>query len=524
MLKLEVCTYNQSSLLRHDSSPSGECFLNPVLHVKDTARLWGADNPLEVNWSTPHSTQKHKRNSENMADQEMDTSGDAQSESVLSTRSLSYISNGGSAHYQADNSNAPGNNNNAPRPRRRVLVDEHGNTEQYYQVMQYMRDRGMRTTLRPQRRRGEQWNDTDSDMEDSPDIKEEEMDEEQQEESLPTSVANSLLFSLPREIRDRIYGLCLHSRDSLPIEWPRLDRHNPYNIQPQLLRLCKIIHEESAPLLYTLNNLTFHHPSDSNVFVRALCDTTYGKRITGLSLHVKATDIRMWMAYLTSTDPNRSLRNDFPALRELGLRYRSSRWNARDTPEANLKNWVDDPRLDELIDGVRGVYRPYWCTPAEENLRAEEELELSGFDPHNIFPEPEFSTAKETQAARERYFELQHARLERARQRDNSPTIRICCACRVHPSHFQALTDPSVLLQSGPTNGMLPDLPPVERVVEGQIFPEKRGFTPIDLQRDVKKLYDPELGSANVSRTPYVMRKGVLLALEIHSVDSRREQ
>lgn len=389
-----------------------------------------------------------------MAGPEMDTSGNAQGESVLS---LSYISNG-------DISNAPRDD---ARTRRPLVVDEHRH------VMQHMREPVLPTSLYPQRRYD---SDSDSDMDDHLDIRAEE------EDSLPTSVANSRLFSLPREVRDRIYSLCLHSRDSVPIEWPRLNRHNPYHIQVQLVRLCRIIHEESAPLLYTINNLTFHHPSDSNVFVRALCDTTFGKRITGLSLHVKAADIRLWMAYLTSTGPNRSLRHDFPALRELGLRYRSSRWNPRDTPEVNLRNWVDDPRLDELIDGVRGVYRPYWCTPAEEALRAEEELELSSFDPANSFPEPEFTTSKETQSARERYFELRHARLERARHRENSPTIRICCACRVHPTHFQTLTDPSMLQTHGLpsiTNGLLPDLPPqqpAERVVKVRFFP-KRGVS-----------------------------------------------
>lgn len=376
------------------------------------------------------------------------------------------------------------------------------------------------------------------DMDDLPDVELDMVDnhhgddDDDDAQPLPSSVANSLLFALPREIREKIYSLCLHARDALPVEWPRPDthrRHNPYHIQPQLLRTCRIVHSESAPLLYALNNLTFHHPSDSNVFVRALCDTAFGRRITGLSLHVKAGDIRMWMTYLTSTDPHRSLRYDFPNLRDLGLRYRSSRWNAGNSAEHNLKSWIDDSRLDELIDGVRGVYRPYWCTPQEEKSRAAEEQGLSGFDHDNDLPEPEFLTRDETVRARDRYFELRHARLERALQKDSAPLIRICCACRVHPSHFNALTDPSVAFHLQDQNlraGVLPDAPhhlPAERVMEGSPFPAN-GFTSTDLQRDVKKLYDPELGSANVSRTPYVWRKGVLLALEIHSVDSRRDQ
>ncbi|CAK1361939.1 hypothetical protein CB0940_02742 [Cercospora beticola] len=352
---------------------------------------------------------------------------------------------------------------------------------------------------------------------------------EEDDQALPTSVAHSLLFSLPREIRDRIYALCVQSRDGLPVEWPRSEahrRHNPYDIQTALLRTCRAVHSEAAPLLYSLNNLTFHHPSDANVFVRAICDLHFGIRITSLSLHVKAADIRMWMSYLNTTDPTRSLRFDFPNLRNLGLRYKSSRWNHAHSADHNLKSWVDDPRLDELLDGIRDVYCSYWCSPQEEKARADEEQELIGFDPDNCFPEPQDSNPQEQDRQREHYFLLRHTRLERARQKELCPTIRICCACRVHPTHFQSLTRPAAVQmpQHQRPPGVLPeakDLPQIP-VVEGGPFPPN-GFSHIDLQRDVKKLHDPELGSANVSRTPYVLRKGVLLALEIHSVDARRE-
>ncbi|KAI5368081.1 hypothetical protein Slin15195_G032150 [Septoria linicola] len=444
-----------------------------------------------------------------MASTDMDMSPNwQQGENVLPTRSLPFMNRNGAAAAAAPRRTAGGRSS-----RRQDRI--------YQEVMKNMRARGL--FLKEE-------SDSDSGqsvtMDDIPDFEEEAV--------LPSSVANSLLFSLPREIRDRIYSLCLQARDLLPVEWPRPEshrKHNPYNIQTQLLRTCRIIHSESAPLLYTLNNLTFHHPSDSNIFVRALCDTSHGRRITNLSLHVKSSDLRIWMSYLNSTDAHRSLRFDFPNLRELGLRYKSSRWNHANPADHNLKTWIEDPRLDELLDGVRGVYFPYWCTPQEEQARAEEEQELSGFDPANPYPEPEYQHTEDKERNRERYFELRHSRCERARTKNASPIIRICCACRVHPTHFNALTDPAVAYQlqqqqqglPRPT-GVLPDareLPPTP-VLEGSAFPSS-GFSPIDLQRDVKKLHDPELGSANVSRTPYVARKGVLVALEIHSVDSRRD-
>ncbi|KAF2216183.1 hypothetical protein CERZMDRAFT_116334 [Cercospora zeae-maydis SCOH1-5] len=334
----------------------------------------------------------------------------------------------------------------------------------------------------------------------------------EEDHSQSPSVANSVFFSLPREIRDRIYALCVQSRDGLPIEWPRSEAHrkyNPYDIQTALLRTCRAVHSEATPLLYSLNNLTFHHPSDANVFVRAICDLHFGIRITSLSLHVKAADIRMWMSYLNTTDPTRSLRFDFPNLRDLGLRYKSSRWDHTHSADHNLKSWIDDPRLDELLDGIRDVYCPYWCSPQEEKIRADEEQELIGFDPSNGLPEPQFSNPQEQDRQREQYFLLRHTRLERARQKEQCPTIRICCACRIHPTHFQALTRPAAVQmpQHQRPPGVLPearDLPQTP-VLEGAPFPPN-GFSHIDLQRDIKKLHDPELGSANVSRTPFTAR------------------
>lgn len=69
-------------------------------------------------------------------------------------------------------------------------------------------------------------------------------------------------FRLPPEVRDQIYALCLLA--PYAILWPALS--NDAGIQPQLLRVCKRIYSEAAPLLYH-NQLNFVHPSDANMFI-----------------------------------------------------------------------------------------------------------------------------------------------------------------------------------------------------------------------------------------------------------------
>lgn len=160
-------------------------------------------------------------------------------ESVLSTRSLSYLST-------ADALGSPG------------LT-----TQSRSGSLSYFTNRARRNTI-----------DSDSDY----DLEMSGTGAEERElnaiPELPDSVANSVLFTLPREIRDRIYSFSMTTQNFVPIEWPPLSYGViPYGIQPQLLRTCRIIHEEVAPLLYSLNIMTFHHPSDANMFVRAFAST-----------------------------------------------------------------------------------------------------------------------------------------------------------------------------------------------------------------------------------------------------------
>lgn len=333
---------------------------------------------------------------------------------------------------------------------------------------------------------------------------------------LPDSVANSLLFELPREIRDRIYAMCLTAKDGMPVEWPR-PREAPgsYDLQPQLLQTCKIIHNEAAPLLYTSNNLTFHHPSDANMFVHAFASSPlYGRQVSNLSLHIKAQDMRLWMPYLTSTDEVRSLKADFPNLKELGVRFRSNKWQHQHPPEINLKNWCDDSRLDEVVDGLRHVFLP--GTPAERAQISDRDFQQYMARNPTAFDDREVNTQ-----FRKRLMELHKSRHNYKAPRQDAPIIRVCCACRVHATHFTALTTLTPTDTRPQTNGNAdspPDIPGPVR--DGEAF---RGFTAIDLQNGVKRLYDPDLGSANVARTPYADKGGILIALEIHCLDPKKD-
>ena len=338
---------------------------------------------------------------------------------------------------------------------------------------------------------------------------------------LPDSVAESPLFTLPREIRDRIYSFCLTSQNGMQIDWPSPCKTG--TIQVQLLRACKIVHNEAAPLLYTDNNLTFHHPSDANMFVRAISSPILSRHVANVSLHIKAQDTRLWMPYLTSRDQSRSLKTDFPNLRELNIRFRSNKWQHSLPPESNMKIWSEDSRLDEIIDGLRHVFLP--DVPHGPKNEGEFETFLSnnssGFP---LNPNDPFYKLQ--------WLEVQKARAEFNAKRESTPTIKVVCACRVHATHYNTLTTytpPAQPVQdlTRPGNGtgviqqqnddIFATPGPVQ---EGEPF---RGFTAIDLQAGMKRLHDPDLGSANVARTPFADKMGVLLSLEIHCLDPRRD-
>lgn len=176
-------------------------------------------------------------------------------------------------------------------------------------------------------------------------------------ETLPDSVAHSLLFDLPREIRDRIYSYCLISTERPAIEWPASPPVS-LNTWPQLLQTCKVIFSEAAQVLYSNNTLVFSHPSDANVFVRAICSRLYTGLISNIEFQMRAQDTRLWAPYLTSQNQSRSLRYDFPSLRELTLLYKSNKWHQHAPLANNVRSWSDDRALRETIESLRNMYLP----------------------------------------------------------------------------------------------------------------------------------------------------------------------
>ncbi|KAF2718790.1 hypothetical protein K431DRAFT_230064 [Polychaeton citri CBS 116435] len=350
---------------------------------------------------------------------------------------------------------------------------------------------------------------------------------------LPESVSHSILFELPREIRDRIYSFCLAAHDGLAVEWPKEKRKS--GRQPQLLRVCKIIRDEAAPMLYTLNKLSFSHPSDANMFVRALSAPNFARFISLLELQIRATDNRLWMPYLTSTDDKRSLKADFPSVRTLCIRYKSNRWIHTLPPESNMRPWSEDIRLLEIMDGLRNVFRlaDYAAIPPPPPPPPPQvhhgRLGPDGTPLGGIIGERDFLDYIDEKEDRKR--QTSYGRVPSSlATRQPPPVIKITVSCRVHQNHFTALVTSADALRaqgSRPApNGQTPTGPaedaehPMGAVREGDEF---RGFTPVDLRRRMKGVDDPYVGAASLASTPFANNKGVLLALEIYCSESRRE-
>jgi hypothetical protein len=133
------------------------------------------------------------------------------------------------------------------------------------------------------------------------------------------SVANSPLFKLPQEIRQRIYSYCLTNK--LSVLWPA--ERLAHSLQPQLLRTCWSVYEEAVGLLYS-NMMHFIHPSDTNMFLYAH-NPDLGRSVTRMLLQIRDKDVKsLWTGYLSSTKKERSLISDYPNLRCLHIHFRSS--------------------------------------------------------------------------------------------------------------------------------------------------------------------------------------------------------
>ncbi|KAF2849182.1 hypothetical protein T440DRAFT_399656 [Plenodomus tracheiphilus IPT5] len=126
----------------------------------------------------------------------------------------------------------------------------------------------------------------------------------------------SLLLSLPRELRDRIYTAALTA--PYLFSWPgKPPAKVRYDVNVSLLRVNRQVHDEAVAILYSQNKLLFTHPSDLNIF-RVIASPA-SQSISSVYFRIREKDLRLWTAYLSSKNPERSLKADLPKLKSLWL-------------------------------------------------------------------------------------------------------------------------------------------------------------------------------------------------------------
>ncbi|KAF2749502.1 hypothetical protein M011DRAFT_465948 [Sporormia fimetaria CBS 119925] len=130
----------------------------------------------------------------------------------------------------------------------------------------------------------------------------------------------SLLLSLPRRLRDRIYKYALEAPD--PFCWPYPPpRQNQLGLG--LLRGARKVYEEAAPVLYLWNKFAFRHPSDASIF-RIVASPTYSFSLRHVVLHMDPARLQLWINYFSSKNPQWSFKRDLPNCRNLLLLLESN--------------------------------------------------------------------------------------------------------------------------------------------------------------------------------------------------------
>ncbi|KAE9982775.1 hypothetical protein EG328_010639 [Venturia inaequalis] len=158
------------------------------------------------------------------------------------------------------------------------------------------------------------------------------------------------LFTLPRELRERIYTYALSTSHTIP--WPSLNLRT--HLSPQLLRTCKMIYAEAAPVLYSQNRFQFTHPSDANMFLYSHNPHLIRQNVKKVCLVIKDhRDVRnLWTFWLSSTMATRSLATDYPNLTNLDVRLRSDLIRTLNGDLIDrYKRWLGDRALRD-IDGA----------------------------------------------------------------------------------------------------------------------------------------------------------------------------
>ncbi|GAB7359999.1 hypothetical protein MBLNU230_g7524t1 [Neophaeotheca triangularis] len=320
----------------------------------------------------------------------------------------------------------------------------------------------------------------------------------------------------------------------------RLPTHD--RLQPQLLRTCHIIYAEAARLLYTLNYFSFDHPSDANIFARALASPHHTSHITKLVLQLKAGDLRLWMPYITSADPVRSLKADFPRLKELWVRQRSSHWSQNTPMEVSLSTWDEDCKLNEIMDGLRHVYL---TPPGEGHVGPVEELEeferYVSRNPGVIRIDSEVDFKKQL-------LEFQKAKYAWKLKENPAlvpPIVKVISVARISSAQDSVLTgvDPAAGQTQAPNQHAQAHDPFLHHAVPAattlgsaqETYPRRnapaplqtprplpegsryRGFSAIDLVHGHKAVIEEDKGlTTRIYRTPFASKDGILLALEVY--------
>jgi hypothetical protein len=124
----------------------------------------------------------------------------------------------------------------------------------------------------------------------------------------------SLLLSLPRELRERIYTFTLTS--PYPFWWPS-QAPIKHSVGVNLLRVNRQIYEESVAILYSANKFLFTHPSDCNIFRVVASPASH--HITCVYFRIREKDLRLWTSYLGSKTAERSLKVDLPKLKHMWI-------------------------------------------------------------------------------------------------------------------------------------------------------------------------------------------------------------
>lgn len=124
----------------------------------------------------------------------------------------------------------------------------------------------------------------------------------------------SLLLSLPRELRERIYTFTLVS--PYPFWWPN-QAPMRHDVGVSLLLANKQIYDESVKTLYSANKFLFTHPSDCNIFRVVASPASH--HITCVYFRIREKDLRLWTSYLGSKTTERSLKFDLPNLKSLWI-------------------------------------------------------------------------------------------------------------------------------------------------------------------------------------------------------------